>query len=365
MAINDPIEYLRQRYIGVMDSLQVLVLSLEGLAGEQPSLKTLDLLLRAAEEVRDEIWAYSERLKAVLIPVLEPKLDGDGTIPVILREHQAFHRGLGRLVRLIGDLKAEPARKELQAEVAESIRSLSDILTGAIRGEDETLYPLARRLLTPEEVAQVQHRLDRSGLGEEPQDGFLDTEREHEELLHLLSGLAKTSQELHQGIVTPEGLKAFEKVQRALAYEVKEHNRVEEEVLFQFLETQPPPGPLAEMTRELREEHIVLWDLLKKASLGFRKAHSHPREAGKTLEELIRKQALHIYKENILLFPMARRLFPEEKLKDLARRVAAFELRKKRGREDFVQESYREVETLKALIEGPGVKAGPTDPPRE
>jgi len=362
VAINDPIEYLRQRYIGVMDSLQVLVLSLEGLAGEQPSLKTLDLLLRAAEEVRDEIWAYSERLKAVLIPVLEPKLDGDGTIPVILREHQAFHRGLGRLIRLIGDLKAEPARKELQAEVAESIRSLSYILTGAIRGEDETLYPLARRLLTPEEVAQVQKRLDRSGLGEEPQDGFLDTEREHEELLHLLSGLAKTSQELHQGIVTPEGLKAFERVQRALAYEVKEHNRVEEEVLFQFLETQLP---LAEMTRELREEHIVLWDLLKKASLGFRKAHSHPREAGKTLEELIRKQALHIYKENILLFPMARRLFPEEKLKDLARRVAAFELRKKRGREDFVQESYREVEALKALIEGPGVKAGPTDPPRE
>ncbi len=351
MAINDPIEYLRQQYTGVMDSLQVLVVTLEGLAGERYSQETLDLLLRAAEEVRDGIRTHSERLKAVLIPVLEPKLDGDGTLGVLLREHQAFHKGLGRLVKLIGDLKADPSRGELQSEVEESIQSLSDIVTGAIRGEDETLYPLARRLLTPEEVAQVQHRLDRSGLGEEPPDSFLDTEQEHEELLHLLSGLAKTSQELRQGVATPEGLKAFERVQRALAYEVKEHNRLEEEVLFQFLETQPP---LAEITRELREEHIVLWEMLKKTSLGIRRAKADPKEAGRLLEELIRKQALHIYKENILLFPMARRLFPEEKLRDLARRVAAFELGKKREREDFVQESYQEVEALKALIEGPG-----------
>lgn len=355
MDIRDPIEYLRQQFIRVTDSLQVLVMALEGMSGERSSPETLDLLLGAAEEVRDGIWTHSERVKAVLLPVLEPKLGNDGIVSVLLREHRAYHRGLGTLTRLIRDLKEDPSRSDLKEEIAESIRSLAEILPGSIKGEDEAFYPLARRLLTSEEVAQVQQRLDRSGLGEEPQEAFLDTEREHEDLLHLLSGLAKTSQELSLGFATAEGLASFEQAQRALVYEIKEHNKIEEEVLFETLEAHPS---LAEITRELREEHRVQWEMLKKTSLGIRRAQSDPKEAGRLLEELIRKQALHIYKENILLFPMARRLFPEEKLRALAQRVAAFELEKKRERETFVQESYREVEELKALVEGPGGPGG-------
>lgn len=196
MDIHDPIEYLRQQFIRVTDSLQVLVMALEGMSGERSSPETLDLLLGAAEEVRDGIWTHSERVKAVLLPVLEPKLGNDGIVSVLLGEHRAYHRGLGTLTRLIRDLKEDPLRGDLRKEIAESIHSLAEILPGSIKGEDEAFYPLARRLL------------------------------------------------------------------------------------------------------------------------------------------------------------------PEEKLKDLARRVAAFELEKKRERETFVQESYREVEELKALVEGPGGPGG-------
>lgn len=348
MAPRDPIDYLRMQHLQVMDSLQVLVVSLEGLGDETLSLGTVDLLLGAAEEVRDRIWSHSERIQRILLPVLEPELDDDGVVTVILREHKAFLRGLERLVRLIRDLKADPSRKDLRAEAAESIQSLADILPGAIKDEDEVLYPLVRRLLTPEEVAHVQKRIDASGLGEKPQDAFLDTEREHENLLHILSGLTKTCKELSLEIVSEEGLKKFSQVQKALAYEIMEHNKLEEEILFKFLETSPA---LADLTRELREEHLVLRDLLKQATVGMKQAQSQPKKAGEILEDLIRSQSLHIYKENILFFPMARRVFSEEKLRDLAHQVVAFQLQRKRGRDRFVEDSFEEVASLKASLE--------------
>jgi hemerythrin-like domain-containing protein len=348
MATSDPIDYLRAQYIKVMDSLQVLVVSLKDLSDEDLSPETLDLLLAAAEEVRGRVWTHSERIQTILLPVLESKLEGNETVPVILREHKAFLRGLERLTSLVRELKADPSRKDLRSEAQESIQSMADILPGAIQGEDEVLYPLARRLLTPEEVTQVQERLDRSGLGEKPKDAFLETEQEHENLLHILSGLTKACKEFSLEIVSEEGLKSFSQVQKALAYEIMEHNKLEEEVLFKFMETIPP---LAEMTRELREEHLVLRDLLKQATLRMRRAQSEPKEAGEILEDLVRRQSLHIYKENILLFPMARRLFSEEKLTDLAHRVAAFDLQKKRGRKRFVEDSYGEVANPKTSIE--------------
>lgn len=233
--------------------------------------------------------------------------------------------------------------------MAETIQSLADTLPSAIREEDEVIYPLAQRLLTPEEKARLQERLEGSGLGEAPEDAFLETERQHENLLHVLSGLAKTCKELSEDIVSEEGLEIFRRVQRALAYEIMEHNKLEEEVLFKFLETL---SPLAEQTRELREEHVALKELLKKATAEMKQVQSHPKKAGEVIEELIRRQSLHIYKENILLFPMARSLFSEEKLRDLARQVAAFTLQKKCGKEGPAPTPKRGDEIQRASLDG-------------
>jgi len=349
MSVSDPIAYLRRQHLQVLDHLQVLILSLEGLSVESPSKEAVEAFLGAAEEVRNEVWAHSERVKVALFPILELKLKDKAIITVILQEHRAFRQGLGKLVKLVRELKRYPSRKDLLTEVAESAESQARILKEAIRDEDEVLYPLSRRLLAREELAQVQQRLERFGLGEEPQDAFLETEKQHEEVLHLLSNLTKVSREFKAGEASPASLELFAQAQKAMAYEIRGHNRIEEEILFPILETLLP---LVEMVEELRKEHEALWARLKEASLWIRRTPAHPQEAGEALEKLIREQSLHIYKENILLFPTARRLLPQEKLRELAHRVADFEHKRKLKGDDLVLERLKEVKELKASLKG-------------
>ncbi len=320
MSTSDPIQYLCQQYVRVLDHLQVLALSLETLSKGNRTPENFEALLGVAQEIRSEVWAHSERVEAALFPVLEPLIANDEVASVVRREHRAYRRGMSRLVKLISELKEHPENLGLFTEVADSSEVLSGLLAGSVRSEEEVLYPLARQFLSREQCAEVQRRLDRFGLGEEPKDAFLETEEQHEGLLHIISGLAQVVRELRQGKLSEEDRRTFTQAQKAMAYEIKGHNRIEEEILFPAMEKVPA---LSKLIRDLLEEHRLQWQRLKEVSVLIKKGPSP--KAGETLERLVQDQALHIYKENIILFPMARLLLTPTVLRNMARQAKAFQ----------------------------------------
>lgn len=72
MERYDPIDILREQHLQVMDSLQVLLVSLEGLSEEILTLGTLELLLGAAEEVRGRTGPTANTFRPSCFPCLGP-----------------------------------------------------------------------------------------------------------------------------------------------------------------------------------------------------------------------------------------------------------------------------------------------------
>lgn len=144
--------------------------------------------------------------------------------------------------------------------------------------------------------------------------------KEHEEALHNLQVLNKTTDEFIQHGFSEERFERFLASVRYIEEEVQVHNLKEEQVLFPALEKHVN-GP----TRSLRKDHKELAETSKELQESIKKVRENPYDQRAITElvalgkEAVRIFVNHIRKENDILFPIARKVLKKEELREIAK----------------------------------------------
>lgn len=116
--------------------------------------------LERLRQVRDflnrELERHLRKEEEGLFPVLEGRIGREGPISAMLHEHEE----LRRLVRLFGEELA--SEYPHGGELARITRELGDLLSAHILKEDQVLFPLAERSLSPAEAERVRRNMAES-----------------------------------------------------------------------------------------------------------------------------------------------------------------------------------------------------------
>ncbi|MFQ6000692.1 MAG: hemerythrin domain-containing protein [Anaerolineae bacterium] len=120
--------------------------------------EVLEGIRKATAFINNEVRAHNEKEEELLFPELEKVLPPKGPTFVMREEHRRLWEVLekveGTLERLEGD-KDGAVIDELVA----SAQFVVQLLSEHINKENSVLFPMARQLLTPEQMATIADRI--------------------------------------------------------------------------------------------------------------------------------------------------------------------------------------------------------------
>jgi len=118
--------------------------------------EVLEGIRRATAFINNEVRAHNEREEELLFPELEKLLPPKGPTFVMRQEHgrlwEALEKVEGTLERLERDGEA------IDEPVA-SVQFVVQFLSEHINKENSILYPMAKQLLAPEQMAAIAQRM--------------------------------------------------------------------------------------------------------------------------------------------------------------------------------------------------------------
>lgn len=151
--MSDPIALLMQEHRlieKVLDAFDGFAAALPGLSDPAPDLK--DLVEFAREFADGKHHAKEENV--LFAAMIAAGFPGDsGPIAVMLHEHGIFRELMGTLNGLAED--GGPWSEEQHGAAVRAISEYTDTLRMHIQKEDQILYPMAQRLLSPESMDEV------------------------------------------------------------------------------------------------------------------------------------------------------------------------------------------------------------------
>jgi hypothetical protein len=143
---------------------------------------------------------------------------------------------------------------------------------------------------------------------------------EHKIALSQLDILDRSAEEIRAAGFSYPVWERLSEAARFIAGDIRAHNQREEDFLFPALEKYLPPGG---PTYVMRDEHRQLWEGYDRLHEYTEKIKADPED--KRIKEELAKAAHfvmvllsnHIYKEDNVLFPMARRILNDEQLHEI------------------------------------------------
>jgi hemerythrin-like domain-containing protein len=160
MPYQDPIQLFMDQHQEGLKQLEAMGRAARGLMTEGYTPKAGEAILRARDFIATEVKHHNQMEEEALFPFLEASIGPAGPVAVMKAEHRQLWEGLDRLEIRLAKLRNHPENKEAVAGVAETAESVVSLLTQHIHKEDTVLYPLARRILKPEDMEEVFRRMD-------------------------------------------------------------------------------------------------------------------------------------------------------------------------------------------------------------
>ena len=181
--MNDPIERLLAEHRAIMGRVDDLRTAVAELArrGDAALPDAMPALEAAGRMMATDLPAHARREDEALFPALEAAL-GEGATPaaVMREEHRAIHDradlfrrtlhelddvehpAIAALGRTLRDLAAQGGGAEALRRAAEAVIELLD---AHFAKEEQILFPMAREVLAPDELARVAESMEALGAG--------------------------------------------------------------------------------------------------------------------------------------------------------------------------------------------------------
>ena len=161
MNANDPIVQLMAEHQHGLRELERMLQAGRELKNSGYNFAAFERLREATRFINEDIRRHNEAEEMALFPMLEAKIGASGPTAVMRSEHQQLWLTLEKMDREL-DLLAENSEDQLKlARIAELAAFIHDFLKQHIFKEDNILYPMARDLLSAEELTAVGHRMAR------------------------------------------------------------------------------------------------------------------------------------------------------------------------------------------------------------
>ena len=158
----DPLQMLMDEHKIALKQLDILDRAAEEIREKGFSVPVWEKLSHATQFIADDIRAHNQREEDFLFPELEKSLPPGGPVEVMRAEHRQLWEGYGQLTDTTAQIRVNPEDNRIKDELAKSARFITDLLSNHIYKEDNILFPMARRVLTNEQLNEIGSQFIRS-----------------------------------------------------------------------------------------------------------------------------------------------------------------------------------------------------------
>ena len=159
MSYSDPFERLMAEHQHGLRELDKMLASSRELKSAGFSVQIYEKLRDATRFINEDIRAHNKNEEEALFPALEEKMGQGGPTTVMRSEHVQLWTSLDKLEKELTELLNDTTSQPRISRVAELSAFIHDLLKNHIFKEDNILYPMARQMLTPEEILEISERM--------------------------------------------------------------------------------------------------------------------------------------------------------------------------------------------------------------
>jgi len=159
MSHSDPFERLMAEHQHGLRELDKMLASSRELKTAGFSVQIYEKLRDATRFINEDIRAHNKNEEEALFPALEEKIGPSGPTGVMRSEHVQLWTSLDKLEKELTELLNDTTSQPRITRVSELSAFIHDLLKNHIFKEDNILYPMARQMLTPEEILEVAERM--------------------------------------------------------------------------------------------------------------------------------------------------------------------------------------------------------------
>jgi hemerythrin-like domain-containing protein len=153
-AERDPIEILMQQHEEGMAELAIIAQAAKSIQVDGFSAKAFGEIAKAVRAIAAMITRHNTTEETLLLPMLERHIDAmPGSM---LIEHREVNRTFNELLRSITDIEDGRIHGSSIRELLQLANYVVNHLGNHMTKENTILFPMARRLLTPEEYEKLK-----------------------------------------------------------------------------------------------------------------------------------------------------------------------------------------------------------------
>lgn len=158
MAVLDPIAILYAEHDEGLKALQRMSDAAHKLKADGWSPEVVTALKESAAFINGEIRRHNEKEETVLFPQLRGAIPY-GPVDVMLAEHRQLWTLEDHLKELLDGPQTERSRRDLVSTALDIV----DLLSEHIAKENNILFPMARSVLSPTQMAVVAEKFEELG----------------------------------------------------------------------------------------------------------------------------------------------------------------------------------------------------------
>lgn len=159
---QDPIDALIREHVEVTRNLERLRNAAQQIQSEGFSFEAFVQISKAIRFIAIEVRHHNEKEEKYLLPVLERRARGSSES--IRKEHRDLWRLFNRLLGSVEDIEEGRIHATTIRELVEASIALGGLLADHIAKENEIVFPLARKVFTPDEYERFSNEMAKSGI---------------------------------------------------------------------------------------------------------------------------------------------------------------------------------------------------------
>ena len=158
----DPINALYEEHDAALAHLEILGRTADEMAEGGPDPDTLGRFDAALAFLEGKVREHNQWEENFLFPLLELRMGPGGPSGVMRAEHSMLWRAYSRLEPLHRAVKEGTADATTLRQISEVAHEIVQLLSDHIAKENEILFPMARRMLSPKDLESLREARPRA-----------------------------------------------------------------------------------------------------------------------------------------------------------------------------------------------------------
>ena len=157
MKSYDPIAQLIKEHEQALQKLQLLNRTTDKLIQKGFSEGRFERILSAARYIKEEVSIHNLSEEKLLFPALERHVEGP--TKALRADHKELEEANGEFEDSIKRVRANPYDRSAITDLVSAGKNVVRIFVNHIRKENDILFPIARKVLSKEELKSIARRI--------------------------------------------------------------------------------------------------------------------------------------------------------------------------------------------------------------